>query len=228
MDEAILNKIRKILALGQSPNEAEAASAITKAHALLKQYNLSISDVTSTSTPVNAEGITLCDYFSTKDDHGWKVVLLSKIATSHYCSVLQLPLTSGGSSFKLVGKEHNIYIAKILADYLFEVVIRLTKAVSTKYRDSYRNGVVDRLAERLDQIKIQDNEGSDSKALVVCEKALILNYMASLGYKKNENTVHNPIDKGYVMGYEAGGMISLNQQISGSKTPQGTYLPKGN
>ena len=41
----ILQRVRKLLALGQSPNENEAAEALSKASELMEQYNLSQTDV---------------------------------------------------------------------------------------------------------------------------------------------------------------------------------------
>ncbi len=41
----LLDKIHKLLALAQSPNEHEAQNAMTKAHELLLRHNLSLSDI---------------------------------------------------------------------------------------------------------------------------------------------------------------------------------------
>ena len=60
--DAILAKVRKLLALGESPSEAEAASALAKAQALLARYGLSLSDVepeTSEVTEATLVGLGL-------------------------------------------------------------------------------------------------------------------------------------------------------------------------
>lgn len=47
--ESIANKIKKLLALSQSPNEAEAIAASQKAQELLTRHNLSMADLADSS-----------------------------------------------------------------------------------------------------------------------------------------------------------------------------------
>ena len=45
MENKILDKVQKLLKLSESPNIEESKLAMEKAHQLLKEHNLSISDI---------------------------------------------------------------------------------------------------------------------------------------------------------------------------------------
>ncbi|GJQ59294.1 MAG: DUF2786 domain-containing protein [Candidatus Scalindua sp. AMX11] len=51
----LLNKVHKLLALAQSPNENEAQNAMTKAHELLLRHNLSLSDMQTTGNYIHRQ-----------------------------------------------------------------------------------------------------------------------------------------------------------------------------
>ena len=76
-NEKIQEKIKKLLALSSSPNEAEAALAMEKAHELLKTYNLSLSQIS-----INEEddaGIIEETYMESNRLHSWKLRLVKHI-----------------------------------------------------------------------------------------------------------------------------------------------------
>jgi hypothetical protein len=45
MDQKIIEKLQKLLALAASDNEHEAGLAMSKAEALMREHNLSVADV---------------------------------------------------------------------------------------------------------------------------------------------------------------------------------------
>src|SRR5579884_2145941 len=51
IDETIIEKIQKLLALSTSSNEHEAALALAKAQNMLLQYNLSLEEVSAKQKP---------------------------------------------------------------------------------------------------------------------------------------------------------------------------------
>lgn len=64
----IIEKIRKLLALSKSSNQAEAAAALNKANELLLQYNLSMDQIKTTdSDPIELRSKSLPGNF----DFGW-------------------------------------------------------------------------------------------------------------------------------------------------------------
>lgn len=83
----VIDKVRKLLALGQSPNEHEAALAVAKAQELLAQYDLtmeSIGDLKADKrTSIRkAEAATIATEGKTD---GWKAELFEAVARSSDC-----------------------------------------------------------------------------------------------------------------------------------------------
>lgn len=74
-------KIRKLLALAESPVEAEAKAALLKARQLMAEHKLTEQDIASADTAVirDVTGIT----FNSRRDY-W-VLLLSEIIAPNYC-----------------------------------------------------------------------------------------------------------------------------------------------
>jgi hypothetical protein len=209
IDSTILNKIKKLLAMTASPNEAEAAVAMAKAHQLLKEYNLAIEDIEAD----NRFDIKEETYLTFERERKWKTLLITDVCAANFCSILKgLGQTI---TIKIVGKEHNILATKIMLDYLFGTIERIAKNVPVAHRESYKLGVVSTLGHRLQDIKKQDM--SECTALVVQEKANINQYFNERGgistsiisYKATNGTAYH---KGRVDGEN----ISLNQQIGNS------------
>ena len=80
-DDNIIAKIRKLLALAQSPNEHEAALAAAKAQALLTEYALTLDDVEE-SEFVEAEVFL--------PGEQWRLILLSVMAQVNSCRILTM------------------------------------------------------------------------------------------------------------------------------------------
>ncbi len=206
IDSAILNKIKKLLAMTASPNEAEAAVAMAKAHQLLKEYNLAIDDIEADNRfDINEE-----TYLTFERERKWKTMLITDVCAANFCSILKG--VGQTVTLKIVGKEHNILATKIMLDYLFSTIERIAKNVPVAHRESYKLGVVSTLGHRLQDLKKQDM--SECTALVVQEKANIKQYFnerggistAMISYKATNGTAYH---KGRVDGEN----ISLNQQI---------------
>jgi len=206
IDSAILTKIKKLLAMTASPNEAEAAVAMAKAHQLLKEYNLAIDDIEAD----NRFDIKEETYLTFERERKWKTMLITDVCAANFCSILKG--VGQTVTLKIVGKEHNILATKIMLDYLFSTIERIAKNVPVAHRESYKLGVVSTLGHRLQDLKKQDM--SECTALVVQEKANIKQYFnerggistAMISYKATNGTAYH---KGRVDGEN----ISLNQQI---------------
>src|SRR3954471_20207380 len=81
----VMDRIAKLLALSSSPNEHEAASAAERAHAMLAEYNLSISDVSSAS---KTEDNFIIDESIMTDSLPWRRTLGTMVAKMYFCSYL--------------------------------------------------------------------------------------------------------------------------------------------
>ncbi len=157
MDKAtvdILAKVKKLMALGASPSEAEAASALEKARVLLARYGLSLTDVEAHSPEV-IEGVLL----EKKRLRAWESRLVQVIATCTFTQALHVQ-RGGVGQVLLIGRELNTLAAADLFAYLHLVVLKLGRAHSDKvaHLESFRCGVVVRIGERLEDMNIGTEE----------------------------------------------------------------------
>lgn len=148
MDKAtdeILAKVKKLMALGESPSEAEAASALEKARMLLARYGLSISDVEAKETEV-VEGVLL----EKRRLRAWESHLVWVVTRATFTQALHV--TRGDTSQVLIiGREVNTAAAAELFKYLHLTVLKLGRAHGKEvyHLDSFKVGVVERIGERL-------------------------------------------------------------------------------
>lgn len=148
MDKAtdeILAKVKKLMALGESPSEAEAASALAKARMLLARYGLSISDVETKETEV-VEGVLL----EKRRLRAWESHLVWVVTRATFTQALHV--TRGDTSQVLIiGREINTVAAAELFKYLHLTVLKLGRAHGKEvyHLDSFKVGVVERIGERL-------------------------------------------------------------------------------
>jgi len=156
MDKAtadILAKVKKLMALGSSPSEAEAASALEKARTLLARYGLSVSDVETHSSDVT-EGVLL----EKKRLRSWESQLIYVITVTTFTQALHVS-RGGVSQVLLIGREINTLAAAELFAYLHLVVLKLGRAHSgsVTHLESFKMGVVQRIGERLNDMSLDDS-----------------------------------------------------------------------
>lgn len=143
--EDVKRRVKKLLALSKSPNENEAISALEKANALMKKYNLrtfGVNDYTKKSIK------------STKRPVIWRSVLANAVekiyATYHY-------LQRDTGVFVFIGEELDVFMATEMFIYLVKTVNRMTqqnirKNAKSKYRRSYREGLAFGLVQRMEEL----------------------------------------------------------------------------
>jgi hypothetical protein len=228
----ILDTIKKLFALGQSPNEAEASLAIAKAHQLLVKYNLDIADLKTDESNVIEE-----EFSKENRSAPWKQILLQHIVKVNFCGIYREvhfsrktpaksysnfgPTQREAKNYitKIVGKKHNIVAAVAMAEYLFEAIDRLADGVKGTGRSfvaSYKSGLADNLSIRLKaMIKRDKAEGSDSRELVVSAKADIDNFFKNLDLQHGKIKQNISDSEAYAHGRQDGDRIRLNQQLRG-------------
>jgi uncharacterized DUF497 family protein len=109
--DRIIDRIRKLLALATSPNQAEAESAAAKAQALLQQHNLELAQVEQSSKQQSSMIQKQVDIHSRQR---WRRLLIHTIARANFCRALFKP---GQASVILVGEPHNLEVAEYLYTY---------------------------------------------------------------------------------------------------------------
>lgn len=165
MEEKVVDKIRKLLALSTSPNEAEAAAAFEKAHALLRMYNLSMADIHD--APESAVTETT---IAGKSEQKWRSRLLHLVATNNYCAMAVMK-GIGNFSYQIFGREANVASTLIMYDYLSKTVRRISERAreivpNFSYVD-FRFAMIERLGERMEEMR--KAETAETTALVVVD-----------------------------------------------------------
>lgn len=163
-------RIKKLLALGSSPNEKEAQSAIQMAYALMAKYNLSEGDVTQAALHFD-------DFLTIKrvEGHIWSI---RKVLKDFFLVELILRTEYGvGKKLVLLGKPERVTVAKEIFLYLLETLelnwkafkaLNPTKArkETMDMRKHYFRGFINKVYSNLQRSK----EKYQAQGLVLLDK----------------------------------------------------------
>jgi Protein of unknown function (DUF2786) len=223
VDPKIISRITAFLKMSESPYEAEALTALKKAHQLLKEHNLSLGDLEFVNEAIVEE-----EYIQFKRISSWKYALFYDVCTANYCDAYQHFFDDPNASWKhverivsyrIIGRRENVAGTKVMIDYLIQTVERMTDLYkgTMKEKKSYRTGLADSLRKKLrDRIKKEEQEDPESTtALMKKENALVLAYKENLNLAKpKERTINIEEYNSYLKGRRDGDGISLNSQLS--------------
>jgi flagellar hook-basal body complex protein FliE len=223
--DKIKDKIRKLLALSESSNANEAASAEAMAHDMLLQYNLDMGEL-EVKSAIKEEEI---ETGSAERVH--ETYLKSMIASYNLCTVFRKNGHTWNNNGRrvhnykviLVGKEHNIAAVRVMCDYVFEVMVNgaikfkgAGREAVFSYKKAFCLTLANRIGMMIEEAKV--SQTSDCTALVVQTDAELKAHMAGKNLKKappiNTN-VKDPV--GYLQGRIDAGNVSLNAQIGKSE-----------
>ena len=228
--EKILSKVQKLLRLGDSPNQEEASSAIAKAHELLTSYNLTMEDV---GRHGKDEEVIEEDFMSAGRVKSWKKILFSAVCnynfTGSYTHTHRTRdgygyVTSSTVTYKLVGKPRNIIVTKAMIDYLFDAVDRLASGPGITGRgksfiESYRLGLAEGLAIRLNKLRLRDKINTETTALVVQTDAEIQAFLDGKNLKEEKPIETSRSDaEAWHLGRQDAHQIPLNEQLDSTAT----------
>lgn len=230
----VIDKVKKLLAMAERGTEHEAAIAAAKAQSLLMQYNIDLSHLNVGDSEAAVEVREwLLEAMSRRQI--WKGNLANAIAETNFCRMWWL-----GADIQLVGKEHNVQIARHLYSYLVEAIERTTQEALTAARqqqgtsnlintrtwaNSFRLGCAHRLCSRLREQKQRFKTEGLPEAKVsglMCietyqrESEAIAQWMVNHNIhfggkiKSQARTCYS----GYEAGKAAGDSINLNRQMS--------------
>ena len=210
--EKLISTVKKLLALAQSPNKAEAELAAQRAYELLEKYNLEmpadVKEDLSITEVVLKEGRTLKKWYQ----------YLAMVVAEHYFCETVTGYNHNKTSYQLslIGRPHNVTICRSIFDYIHKAILRearsIRKNAKTKYRDSFKYGMVSEIAQRLREKK--KNSSRESNALVISESALIDEYLKSIGVKTVPFKNNSGNKQGFSRGLAAGRRVSLDDQLS--------------
>jgi hypothetical protein len=149
----VIDKVRKLLALGTSPNENEAASAVAMAHKLLEDFDLTIESVNDLKADPRTSIRKGNALFSTTEGkpEGWKSDLFLTVARTFDCFTAyayETETTKAGRDRtvkhgNLIGFGHDVEAAGYALSFLIGEITRLAQdhaddlwADIRRYRDA--------------------------------------------------------------------------------------------
>ena len=210
----IKDRIRKLLALSKSPHEAEAASALAKAHELLSRYGLGKSDLSSDVSGIVELVVALEAHIKP-----WEEKLLGSILSATFTEALCVD-ENNKQKLIVIGREANVVTAKILYEYLHETVERKAEMFCESIEDleSFRMGMVNSIDKKFkDQQNDTHDAGKNRDLVVVLENERSeenLQYIRErYGNPDFSDNWHGVDPNSYRLGKAIGRKISINRQL---------------
>lgn len=158
----LIDTIRRLLALGQSPNEHEAAAALAKAAELLARHNVTQEDLTARSIAGDWTEETV-DH-ATRQPAGWRQ-LCAIVREFFFVDVIRHRQDDGRTKLIFFGRSHHCQIARYVFGYLRQQFHSLAAArrIPRKDRDQYYTGLAMSIVAKLrDAQKARQAAGDNS------------------------------------------------------------------
>jgi len=176
--EGILDRVAKLLSLGNSDNEHESALAIARAQALMAEHDITEAMVAESETDEETElDEDIVDASSpiTAARARWRGQLAQAIAKANGCGVYR-----SGVHYKVYGRPSAIERSRYVFDYCnaeIERLASLKRGEGRTWLNNYRLGMVQAIrtaiaAERAGMIDRMRATACDSSALVVVNNAV--------------------------------------------------------
>lgn len=232
IDQKIIAKLQKLLALSASDNENEATLAMTKAEELMREHNLSVADVALDGSgahvgSIEVEGLT-------KSSQTWEVFLGSMIANTFNGRAIRTR-NSNGWGFTVVAGQTDLVIITDLFERLRSTIRRMSQAYvasakestrihSKSLHNSYRLGMIKTISQRLKRLKqnTAPTEGRNTfgitgrELMVIKDKAVDQRvnrlFPRVQTRKTSASRVHGDA---YQQGMADGNNVSLHQSVNG-------------
>jgi len=220
MDEKLIKKIQKLLALSESNNEHEAQTAMLKAQELLLKHKLSLKKVKEFKTYSSVkEKKTKISFKKAK----WKGELASLIGDNFGCYVFFKTRYSHTITF--LGKEEDIVICNIMLEYAIDCVTSTVKKLKYQYQkkgystrgieNDYAIGFISGLSKKFEEQK-QTNQKWGLIPLIdkkVTEAYNKINFRK----KVNVDISFQGYNEVLEQGYEDGKQFSISDKITEEK-----------
>jgi len=229
--DPILSRIQKLLALATSDNVHESAQAAAAAQRLMLQHGIDSADL----APPSVQEIIL-DHDLANDT--WFQILAKHVGESCFCRTYGKTVHVPGRVNRrtvtvMLGRANDVAVASVLLAWLAGEVNRLAdkdwvreerggsygygKPVHGKtWKNSFRQGAVKTLGERLQTSRKTDVAAQSSTALVKLEtyataaKEAITKHLGEQGVKLRSSATRNRVDRdGFGAGVVAGAGINL-------------------
>jgi len=221
-NSAIIEKIKKLLALANSSNEHEAALAAGHAQRLLSEHNLAMADIEAAHRPDKADTVETA---VSKSLPKWLRHLSAGISTAFDCQAIHHPAT-GKMTFIGVGAD--VQIAAYTFTYLDRTIRKLCgtymklhvgSTIANRHRElmrqSYYLGAVSTITARLREQKEQTPVTTG--ALVPVKEGLIRQAMNEIGNVRTMHSRRSYVNSdAYSSGQTDGGQVGIHHGITGA------------
>lgn len=214
IDEGVLRRIKKCLALSQSPEPAEAAAAMRQAQKLMEMHGVSQVDLGRADLG-EAEVKSKVSVSRIKD---WELKLLNTIAKAFGCKMLWTSSSSYNRDvygrYVLIGLKAQVQLAQYTADVLQRKIIKARsefvrglpsyydRGVKTVQADGFCHGWVEAVGRTVHEFALND----DTKALIESEVEARSTGKAKVQHRKAGTM-------GLNAGYEAGSEESIHRPM---------------
>ncbi|MDD5697987.1 MAG: DUF2786 domain-containing protein [Victivallaceae bacterium] len=216
----VIDRIKKLLALSNSPNENEAASALAKAMDLCSEHNLSLESVKAIP---DGEAITHRDISGARTKTPkWEKLLAASLAKMFNC----VCLNSRGiykERLQVVGYSSDSEICAYVYDFLHNQIPKITREhMKTKHfrksyrRDAYRKdfmrGVVLSVLAKARKTFNKTHQG-ESTGLIVRRLHLVNEYLKEFGAEDYELNFKDRRKDALYAGYSAGDKVDIRRGV---------------
>lgn len=192
LNQALIEKLRKVLALTNSPVENEAQAAAATLQRILAEHNLTIADLESKGQ--NAPKVLQSPFDLGKAAFNWKLDLAEAIAEHYYCHAI---VDRTRKTVHFVGRPDNVESLKMLYGWIVDQIKRLAaedreqhKTENGEHIDplrwqvNYGVGAVERLGRRLREQREKEQADVRSTAIVVHHQTEISDYLEEAGHRR--------------------------------------------
>jgi hypothetical protein len=224
---AIIEKVRKLLALSNSCNEHEAALAARHVQRLLSEHNLAMSDIEAGVANSTADRV---DVSAARNLPKWVRALSGSVGNAFDCQVLHMP---SRANLVFIGVGADPEVASYTFSYLERTVRKLCAAylktmTANSYsrrqrelaRHSYYLGAVSAISDNLREQKQQTPVTPN--ALVPVKDALIRAAMQEIGPIRTVHSRRSYVDgQSYRQGQDDGSMVGVRVAVGGKGRGQG-------
>lgn len=218
---AVIEKIKKLLALANSSNEHEAALAAGHAQRLLAEHNLAMADIDAAHKPDKADKI---ETTVPKTLPKWLRHLSAGVSTAFDCQTVHYPATG---KMVFIGVGADVEIASYTFSYLDRVVRKLCSSYMRHHvsagiigrnrelmKQSYLLGAASTITGRLREQKIQTPVTTG--ALVPVKEGLIKRAMSEIGNLRTVRSRKSYINAdAYGKGQADGRQVGIHNGVGG-------------
>ncbi len=221
-------KIRRLLALAESPNENEAKAALLKARELMAEHKITHTDILESKSQKLSDA--KMEWTCSKRRDPWMVQLAATIG-EHYCCKAYISRTIGKQTNTIcfIGFEDDIDVCTEIFNYAAKFISARTKDIKKDYyglgasiiqseSDSYGFGFIKGLNDAYDEQLRKQEEKNEEWGLVLTVPKEV--HEAMKDYKSTtfqSRSQHNIRRNNYLSGYEDGKNFDAERMLKQSR-----------